>query len=269
MNITSNIIEKYRNLLFNIIMNDRVPTPGNGETRPGGYNKLAYFRDTLRIGAQLHLEDRLWEDAKSRDLFLSNPNVDEVPQYVKISFTNALSSVVEIPEVIDISEVINNPDVASEVADLSMGDSMTTTLTTCLVNPEPIKNLFGKGLHEKLYIHVPYSGLSIPRTYEDISGLPEPDVIFLEYRIPRLSTMRVYTDVQTIRYAVTRTSIMPYTSYEAGETQQDEFDLLAASSDSPEEFMKKFFGDISKSSSAITAIEKWDEMPLSFLRRQD
>lgn len=236
-----------------------------GENMYSNMDKRTHFREALLIGAQLHLEDRLRKDAELRHMFLDDPHMPKVDQFVKMSFTNALSTVSDVPEVIDIRELIDEPLVAYDVSDHQ--DVMQTTLTTCLTNPSvaAMTRFSKKKYHEKLYIHIPYNGLTIPREIEDIETLPEPSVVFLEYRKPKLSKNKTHVSVETVRYAVTPVQIAPYASYESGEIQQDEFDLLAMSN--PDEFIKKYLGDIAASSTAMRAIEVWHETPLAQLRR--
>jgi len=245
-------------------MNKRFPNAGGGEQLPSPVDKRTHFREALRIGAQLHLEDRLWIDAQARDRLLDDPTVSEVPKFVKISFTNALSTMPVLPDVIDIRDIVYADELEESELPTDQG-LMQATLTTCLTNPTAVMARFGKKkYHENLFIHIPYRGLTIPRTYEDIQGLPEPEVIFLEYRRPKLSRNKSFVGFETIRYAVSENEIAPYTSYEAGEEQHDEFDLLEKN---PETFFLKYLSDIAASSTAMKAIETWDETPLGQLKR--
>lgn len=211
----------------------------------GNPNRRTKFREALLIGAQLHLEDRLIIDAKNIGDFKGNVEQRELGLFVQLSMVNSLSP----------------PDAEEHNSTL-----LTSTFTTCFTNPEPYRSaLTGAEYHEQLFLHIPTHRLTIPRNQSEIFNLPNPQEIFLEYRTPTPSKKGMVYRLVTRRYRVTSDDIAFYTSYDLGERQQDEMDLLLNDPNLLKDALER---DSAEVSYAIRAIDTWEETKIKYIHKR-
>jgi hypothetical protein len=187
-----------------------------------------YFRTSIITGVHMQMANMLMLDEENMQY---SQGIESVPIYVQLSSVNALTK------------------------DLK---SLGTTLTMCRTNPEPMYcRSRHTSYHEKAFFHVPYKGLIKPKTTDDFASGLVPGVIYLEYHTPLPKS----DSITVVRYMVTPLQISPYKSYEAGDVQQDELDLLISSR---EELEKLYLSEKMATSWALSVLENWAPEPLAY-----